>query len=327
MRGPSTPAADEMAVLTESNLASAETLIQSGDCARALSDHIEVVLAGDPDNLRALELKNRAEVCGAPPPVDPPPSGLTPEAVRAHLQSALPLIEAGNCLVALNDHLNVVLESEPTNAEALALKARADACQAPPPLPPPPQEQAPALARRVPPEAGGLELLPNELQRDYDNRRKAMRSRYDEAQSALSNGAFQRADVLLTGILREAGDRYLDAGKLLLQAKNGLKDLAMRIYGGASELEKREEWDKAIQEYQRARDTDPVNFTTVDADIKRVTDKKTAIGVKRCDEGNANWLLKRNSQALQAYEEVLKLVPADHKCYVLAKERVAILRK
>jgi tetratricopeptide (TPR) repeat protein len=153
-----------------------------------------------------------------------------------------------------------------------------------------------------------------------------MKARYDEAVGALSSGAYQRADVLFTGIVRDASDRYLDAGKLLLQAKSGSKDAALKIYANAVELEKRDEYDKAIQEFRRAHDTDPNTFT-VDADIKRVTEKKTALGLKRCEEGNANFLLKRNAPALQAYEEVLRLLPSDHTCFAQAKERVALLKK
>jgi tetratricopeptide (TPR) repeat protein len=326
MRGSSAPTDDTVALMTEEHLNRAGDLIQAGSCASALSEHIEPVLANDPANAEALALKEKATICASPDPSatsTSPSSGLASPAIAANLAEALKQIDAGKCEIALNDHLAVVLASDPTNAEALALKSRAEtACR----TPQPPTEAQPALARRILPEKGGLEPAPGELQRDYESRVRGMRARYDEAQAALTAASYQKALDLFTAVVRDAGDRYLDAGRLLIQARESLKDSALKIYAEARDHEAHEEWDKAIQEFRRAQTTDPSTID-VSEDIKRVTERKTALGLKNCDVANANYLLKRNEVALQNYEAVLRLLPADHRCFIEAKERVALLKK
>jgi tetratricopeptide (TPR) repeat protein len=245
---------------------------------------------------------------------------LTPEEIALHLQEAGKLIDAGSCAAALLEHLDVVLASQPAQEEALKLKARAEAC-------PPPVTTSPVgeLARYIPPEKGGLPTLPGEIQRDYTARIQAMKKRYDEAVGFFSSGAYARADQAFTGIVRDASDRYLEAGKLLLQSKENLRQSALKVYADARELESRSEFDKAIQELRRAHEISA--DVVVDLDVERVVGKKTALGEKRCAEGRANYAVRQNAVALQAYEEAVRLLPPEHKCVAEAKERIAALKK
>lgn len=307
-------------------LAPAAPLIERGECAKAITDHINPALAIEPGNEEALKLKGMADVC-APPPVVPPPVAptapvLSAEEITSHIQEAGKLVDAGNCAAALETHINVVLISDPANADATRLKERAEIC---PPPSASPTGAKPDLARFVPPEKGGLALQPGELQKDYLARIQAMRTRYDEAMTAFSGGFFQRADMLFSAIVRDASDRYLDAGKLMLQSKDNLKQMALKLYATGRELEARDEWEKAIQDYRRAHEIHPE--VVVELDIKRVNDKKTLAGEKKCAEGRANYAVRLNAVALQAYEEALRLLPTDHACYPEAKDRVALLKK
>ena len=89
---------------------------------------------------------------------------------------------------------------------------------------------------------------------------------------------------LFTAVVRDAGDRYLDAGRLLMQAREGMKDNALKIYAEARDHEAHEEWDKAIQEFRRAQTADPSTID-VSEDIKRVTETKTAAGAEELRRG------------------------------------------
>jgi tetratricopeptide (TPR) repeat protein len=217
----------------------------------------------------------------------------------------------------------IVLAGQPDHEEANKLRARAETCPSTTTIPAATVE---AAARFVPPEKGGLALMPGETQRDYTARIQAMRKRYDEALALFSSGSYQKADQAFTGIVREASDRYLEAGKYLIQSKESLRQSALKIYAEARGLESKNEWDRAIVEFRRAHETSA--DVAVDGDIERVVGTKTAAGLKRCEEANSNFFYKdRAALALQGYEEALKLLPPDHPCAVQAKERVSRLRK
>jgi tetratricopeptide (TPR) repeat protein len=306
----------------EKLVADARTLIEQGDCVRALRDAIDPALALEPNNAEALTLKSRAGACIPPPP--PPPVAVpvawTADEIAEHLRAAAEAIRRRECEPALTEHITKVLEQEPTNQQALDLKAKAEVCpqvQKPGPPPPPPV----ALAVRIPPDKGGLEPLSGELDKDYQIRIRSMKDRYDEAVAALGSGALGRAITALEGIARDATPRYLDVASKLTEAR---KAAAAQALTEAHDFDNKNDYDQAIQAFRRAGTLD--RDARVDDDIKRVQDKKTQAGVKACDEAKNAYAFNRRQEALQLYQQVVRLLPAEHPCAVLAKDRIAGLK-
>jgi serine/threonine protein kinase len=234
-------------------------------------------------------------------PIDPPSSGVPETAVTPDALSLPPAP-------------SVPAPAPPPSAQVTTVVG-----------PPPPAASPFEPARTVPPEQGGLQPLQGESQREYAARLEAMRKRYDEAVALLSSGAYHKSDQAFTAIVSEASDRYLEAGKLLRESKDNLRQIALKMYAEARGLESRGEFDKAITTFLQAAATSP--DIVVVGDIQRVVASKTALGEKMCLEGRANYAVRQAAVALQAYEEALRLLPSDNKCYAEAKERVALLRK
>ena len=128
--------------------------------------------------------------------------------------------------------------------------------------------------------------------------------------------------MLLSSIVRDASDRYLDAGKLMQVEGQPEADGAETLRTGREP--KPATNGKRIRILACARIHPEV---VVELDIKRVNDKKMVAGEKKCAEGRANYAVRLNAVALQAYEEALRLLPTDHACYPEAKDRVALLKK
>jgi tetratricopeptide (TPR) repeat protein len=302
-----------------------EAQIQRGDCAGALND-VTAVLANNPTEPRVVALKSRAETCL---PVETPPAPPT-EDIAGHLQSAAEMIANGQCLEAVTQHINAVLDLEPTNPEAASLKAKAEACgkASIPPVKPvptsPPTVPGDPLAKPLAPEDGGLPTFNGETQKDYLARVEAMRARYADATSALAAMDYQKAITLFDAILRDAGPQYLDTGDLLADARSKQKETAQKNLQAAREFEKKGDWDRAIEAFRRARQAD--SSISVDADINRITALKSGKGRQMCEEANARYAFGR-PDALQLYLEAAKLLPPDDPCIKAATEHIPQLRR
>jgi predicted component of type VI protein secretion system len=322
-RTPSVPP-DSTQQQVETLLADARGLIDRSDCARAMSDAINPALALQPNNADALALKTRAGAClPPPPPVDPAPVAMTAEEVTEHLRVAEEAIARRECEAALTEHINRVLEKDPTNQQAVDLKVKAETC---PPLvvkaPQAPQAPAPKLAVKIPAENGGLEPTSGELDKDYQVRVRAMRTKYDEAVGILASGAYTRAIPALQSVARDATNRYLDIASKLSEARKGAAAQAMNE---ARDFESKNDYDQAVLALRRAAAADP--DPKIDDDLKRVGEKRTQAGLKACDDGKNAYAFNRPQQALQFYQQVVRLLPADHPCTVTAKERIAALSR
>jgi len=149
-----------------------------------------------------------------------------------------------------------------------------------------------------------------------------MRTRYDEAVATLANGSYARAITALEGIAREAGNRYLEVASKLSEARKGV---AAQAATEARDFEAKNEYDQAIAAFRRVGSLD--RDARVDEDIKRVQEKKTQAGLKACDDGKNAFAFNRGQQALQFYQQVIKLLPENHPCFATAKERIATLSR
>jgi tetratricopeptide (TPR) repeat protein len=211
-----------------------------------------------------------------------------------------------------------VLDQEPANAEAMELKQKAEVCPPPPKVQPPPVATAPRLAVRIPPENGGLDPVSGEQDKDYQARVRGMRVRYDEALALLERGTYPRAIQALEGIVRDAGGRYLAAAAKLSEARRGAAGVAR---AEARDFELKNEYDQAIAAWRRvvAADPDP----KIEDDLKRLQEKKTQAGLTACDQAKNAYAFNRPQQALQFYQQVVRFLPPEHPCFVIAKERIA----
>jgi tetratricopeptide (TPR) repeat protein len=306
-------------------IADARRLIEQGDCAGALTRAIEPALSLDPANAEAQMLKTQATACTPPsqPPPPPPPDPLTPEQIAEHLQVANDAIGRQECEAALTEHINKVLAQEPANPQAVELQQKAQVC--PPPVVAKAQPAGPPPVKplvRIAPENGGLEPTAGELEKDYQARMRAMRTRYDEAVGTLANESHARAITALEGIARDAGNRYLDVASKLSEARKGV---AQQVAVEARDFEAKNEYDQAIAAFRRVGTLD--HDAKVDEDIRRVQEKKMQAGLKACDEGKNAFAFNRGQQALQFYQQVIKLLPDSHPCFATAKERIATLSR
>jgi tetratricopeptide (TPR) repeat protein len=176
------------------------------------------------------------------------------------------------------------------------------------------------LAVVIPPDRGGLEPNSGELDKDYQVRVKAMRTRYDEALATLASGSTARAITALEGIARDAGSRYLEVTPKLNEAR---KAVAAQAVAEARDFEAKNEYDQAIARFQRAAALD--HDAKVDEDIRRVQEKKRQLGLKACDDAKNAYAFNRGQQALQFYQQVIKLLPENDPCFATAKQRIAEL--
>lgn len=307
-------------------------LVTAGDCVKAVED-LEPILKAHPDDAAVLDAKAQADGCtpAAAQPSTPSPVSMTASEAATHLTAAAELIRQKSCSAALIEHINPVLAADASNEAALALASKANACISgdsavrTPPAPPASGCDG-QVARRTPPEQGGLELSGRcESERDYDTRVRAMRKRYDDALAALTTGAYPQAIALLEGIISEAGARYLDAASRLADARARRKDAAQKSYAGAQDFEKRSDWDRALAEYRRAHDLDPaINIQT---DVARLTELRTNAGKKACEDADVHFAFGRNAEALRLYQDVVKFLPQDDPCSVLGRERFPQLKR
>ena len=318
-RGPSAPV-DTTGPQVQGMIADARRLIEQGDCAGALTRAIEPALSLQPGNAEVQTLKTTATACvPAPaPPQPPPPQGLTPEEITAHLQSAADAIGRKECEPALTEHITKVLEQDPSNQQALDLKLKAETCG--PKTPVAPAAPTVKLAVVIPPDRGGLEPNSGELDKDYQVRVKAMRTRYDEALATLASGSTARAITALEGIARDAGSRYLEVTPKLTEAR---KAVAAQALAEARDFEAKNEYDQAIARFQRVAALD--HDAKVDEDIRRVQEKKRQLGLKACEDAKNAYAFNRGQQALQFYQQVIKLLPENDPCFATAKQRIAEL--
>lgn len=315
-------------------LASIENFLKERDCGSA-AEEMESLVATHGSNEAVGAMKARVDACNGPPPVAPQPDPISAplpepsaEEIAAHLRDAAAMISKRECAAALSDHIDPVLAADPANAEALDLRAKATAC--PRPAPPPVTTTPPAAggcpgagAREIPPEKGGLKPEPCESPDRYQSRVSTLRGTYDEALAAAASGSYQRGIELLDQVLREGGERYLDAAARRAEA---MKAWAKQLYASAQQREKANEWDRAVEELNRAHKLDAT--INIAADLKRISDTRTAIGQKACRSADAQHsFYGKTPEAERYYRTAVQALPADDPCVVKAKELFPQLRK
>ena len=287
-------------------IADAERQMSQGFCKEAVQT-IELALQQYPAHADLLNTKRRAEAeCVAPGPVlaEPVPDVVT------EIRTARTLFEARECRGALLRVSNVLLY-EPGNAEAEELRKQAAAC---PPLPIKATDQ---LAKEIPPDQGGLPVQPNELDRNYQARVKAMRARYDEVMAALAKGVNPSVIESLDALLRETSPDYLDVNLKLTEARKAWLGTARGHVTRSRNLEAKESFDDAIAALKEAKAIDP--GLAVDVDIARIEKSKLERGEEECKMGVATYNY-RPSEAIEHFRRALRWLPPSHSCYATAQK-------
>jgi tetratricopeptide (TPR) repeat protein len=313
------------------DLAAARAMVDSGNCERAAVEHINPALSANPNDADALELRRRCTPAAAPPAPEsepapsaeaspPPDTTVTPE-----LDQVEALIAANGCAEAVQ-RVDVVLAGDPNNERAKELATRAAGCgAATPPAPPTPGVRTSALAVKESPSQGGLDLMPKELEKDYQKRKLTMRRRYDEAVSMLQRQEHQQAARAFDEIAQEVPTGYLELAQRRADAHEGIKQQAVKALDLAQAAEKAGEFEAAADAYRRANALDP--GVRIDAPLQRIAEQKIGRGRKRCDEAKVAFSYGENAAARAAFQDVLTLLPPSDPCHTLAADRLKQLGK
>jgi tetratricopeptide (TPR) repeat protein len=305
------------------DLALARAMVDGGNCEQAAVEHINPALRAQPDDAEALELKRRCTASAPLPPqvaTPPPDTTSTPE-----LDDAEALIAANGCSEALQ-RVDAVFAGDPNNERAKELAVRAGACAAAMvPALPTPGARTGALATKESPSQGGLDLLPQELEKEYQKRKLAMRRRYDDAVSMLQRQEHQEAAREFDEIAQEVPTGYLELTQRRADARDGIKQQGAKAFDTAQAAEKAGDFEAAADAYHRAHALDP--SIHLDAPLQRMEEQKSGRGRKRCDEAKVAFSYGENAAAGAAFEDVLKLLPPSDPCHTLAVDRLKQLGK
>jgi tetratricopeptide (TPR) repeat protein len=299
----------------------AENLVAGGKCQEALDTQITPALKADPNNPKAIALRDR---CASQPPPQVAATTSVPATPPAaeRLNQADSLLAAKECQQAI-DIANAVLTEEPGNDRAKDIVTRGTACLAPTPAAP--ERPAVALAVAVPPSQGGLEPLPNETDKAYRERNKGMRGKFDEAIILLENKKYQQAKRALDEIAPQVPSGYLDLAQRRQEAAEGMRTDGKAAFDAAQAADRANEFETALNLYRRAHDLDP--GIQVDALVQRLTERRIALGTDRCNRGLAEASFGNNPDAIRLLQEAVKFLPANHECVAKARETLQKLGK
>jgi tetratricopeptide (TPR) repeat protein len=148
----------------------------------------------------------------------------------------------------------------------------------------------------------------------------AARKKYDDAVALLTAQKFSQAAALLTELMNEVPNGYLDLQQRRDDARTGMRAEGKAALESAQAADGRDNYDGAIELYRRAHQLDP--NIQVDQLIQRATDRKLAAGRKKCTDGLLDFSLGNNAAAIPALQEAVRLLPQSDQCF--AKARTAL---
>jgi tetratricopeptide (TPR) repeat protein len=303
--------------------AAAQQLIANGKCQEALDTQITPALQKNPNDARALMLRDQCNKPAEPvtatstiPPTPPVPSA------SDRLNEADALL-AGNvvadCQKAL-DTANAILIEDPNNERAKDLSTKATACVNPPAAAKPaPAPTAEKLATPISPAQGGLEVTQGESEKAYKARVAAMNKKYDDAVAVLANQKYQQALSLFNEIMSEVPSGYRELAQKRDEARAGIRSEAKTAADAGQAAENRGDLDNAIELYRRARQLDA--NPQYDAALQRVNDRKLEAVRTKCNQASVNVAYGSTSPAdVAALREAVRVLPASDACSIKAAD-------
>ena len=309
----------------------AQQLIASGKCQEAVDTQITPALQKNPNDARALMLRDQ---CNKPPAPTPPTTTIpaTPpvaDNLADRLNEAETLL-AGNvpadCQQAL-DAVNAVLTEDPNNDKAKDLAGKATACvNAPAARPTPPVATVDKPATPLSPAQGGLEVIQGETEKAYKARVAAMNKKYDDAVAVLASQKYQQALGLFNEIMSEVPSGYRELAQKRDEVRAGIRLEAKSTFDTGQAAENRGDLDTAMEQYRRARQLDP--NPQYEAAYQRVTDRKLEAVRKKCNETLVDVAYNgANAEAVAALREAARVLPPNDACSVKAKDALKRLGK
>ncbi len=211
--------------------------------------------------------------------------------------------------------------TEPPTAPAAASAKGAAA-------PPPAEPSATASRDAAPPPApAGYPLLtrrPAESTESLRDRSRQLNERYVAAGDMLRAGKFSDAVAVLSAIASEERG-YRSVASLLAEARYGLATQARQILAAAKRLEDAGDLTGALLELDRARQTDPSLPEHADLmrQLKEHIEKDASDAYAKAKAYDA---AGKNVEAAEAYDRVVKLLPASDARHQTALARLKALR-
>ncbi|HEU4936783.1 MAG TPA: FHA domain-containing protein [Vicinamibacterales bacterium] len=307
----------------------AQALIASGKCQEALDRQINPALQRDPSNQQATTLRDEcnrtlAQVTSVATSSIPP---ATPTA-DDRLNEAESLVQtnvAAECQKGL-DIINAVAAEDANNQRAKDMAVRANACLT---AIAKPGNSAVASAEKpavpVSPSQGGLDVIQGETDKAYKTRMGVARKKYDDAVAVLAEKKYAQALNQFNELLNEVPSGYLELQAKRDEARAGMRAEGKAALEAAQVADGRDSFDVAIEGYRRAHQLDP--SIQVDAAIKGVSDRKLALGRKRCTDGITDFAIGNTSAAITELQEAVRLLPQSDPCFAKAKEALQKIQK
>jgi tetratricopeptide (TPR) repeat protein len=248
-----------------------------------------------------------------PPPPTEPPVDPNKELIDQHLLAARAQIDARDYEGAVNEHLRPVLELEPENAAALAMKQDADeaiavaaaaaaAAKSPAKPPPPPTE--------VDPETPGIPRRPDESRVEYDARVKRVQIEFANGKASLEKNEFVAALNHFRSVERDQ-PRYQGVDALITETTAKQRKVVEDDIKNGQTYEDSGRKRDARLFYRHALDADP------SATVAR--NKETVLKAQMTEEANriatrasTAAKLKQIAQAIELYQQIYdQMLPGD----------------
>ena len=307
----------------------AQALIASGKCQEALDTQINPALQRDPNNQQATTLRdecNRTLTQVTSVATSSIPTA-TPTA-DDRLNEAEPLLQtnvAAECQKGL-DIITAVAAEDANNQRAKDMAVRANACINPI-VKPGPSAIASAEKPAVPvsPSQGGLEVIQGETDKAYKARMAVERKKYDDAVAVLAEKKYGLALAQFNELMNEVPSGYLELQAKRDEARAGMRAEGKAALEAAQAADAKDNFDQAVAGYRNAHQLDP--SIQVDAFIQRVTDRKLALGRKKCTDGTTDFAIGNTSAALTELQEAIRLLPQSDPCVAKAKDALQKIQK
>jgi len=165
---------------------------------------------------------------------------------------------------------------------------------------------------------------PGESTQAWRERSRLTFERYTQAQALMAKGDFAGAAALLSRILADEPG-YQSASSMLARARQGLAMRAKEALDAGMKLEGNGDLPGALQEYERAKQLDP-SLARADELIRDLRERMVREGNEAYARAKQYDALGRQTEAIELYQRVLKLLPPDDPKYQTAQARLKALR-
>src|SRR5581483_129190 len=239
--------------------------------------------------------------------------------IAQHVADARAAIDREDFAGALDD-LRLVLDRDPQHAEAASLKRQAEDALA--------RMATPAGERaklRAPDEsaAAGIQRLPNESSRQYEDRVKRVKARYAEGRLALERKQFGAAIASFQAVDRDQPN-YRDVRSLLADAVAARSAAFREAMDQGARSESAEQWKEALDAYLRAEQYDTGSTAAEKARVVRerlVSDATAAL-----QRAHTYQAMRKPAEAVRLYQQVIDSLPEGHALRDQALQRLRALK-